>query len=191
MSVNWIIRLLLSLLCRHKVILLSGGHCIWQTKSNVIFKFKFSFLYYGIRISFLTEMLKPDLRLKSAMQIIIHRMKWVEHFTFKYHFLNEGQHILVYYELFFKPVVLTWGIPVVYLKNTKGYVHGRPQGRPRGGTCPPPLAGQNSTGSPRYMRSFYLRIRVYAMAYFSGTYPLIYSDRWSFYMREYFYFSRI
>jgi len=38
------------------------------------------------------------------------------------------------------------------------------------------------TGGPRYMRSFYLRIRVYGIEKwsFSGTYPLIYSDQWSF-----------
>ncbi len=42
-----------------------------------------------------------------------------------------------------------------------------------------------NTGGPRYMRSFYLRIRVYAIEKwpFSGTYPLIYCDCWSFYMR--------
>ena len=38
------------------------------------------------------------------------------------------------------------------------------------------------------MRSFYLQIRVYAIEKwpFSGTYPLIYSDRWSFYMQIHF-----
>jgi len=42
-----------------------------------------------------------------------------------------------------------------------------------------------STGGPRYMRSFYLRIWVYAIkkGLFSGTYPLIYSDHMSFYIR--------
>ena len=30
-SVNWIIRLMLSLLCWPKAILLSGGHCIWYS----------------------------------------------------------------------------------------------------------------------------------------------------------------
>jgi len=42
-----------------------------------------------------------------------------------------------------------------------------------------------STGGPHYMRSFYLRIHVYAIDkwLFSGTYPLIYSDCRSFYMR--------
>ncbi len=42
-----------------------------------------------------------------------------------------------------------------------------------------------NTGGPRYMRSFYLQIRVYAIKKwpFSGTYPLIYSDCWSFYMQ--------
>ncbi len=41
------------------------------------------------------------------------------------------------------------------------------------------------TGSPRYMRVFYLRFRVYAIQKwpFSGTYPLINSHPWSFYMR--------
>jgi len=41
------------------------------------------------------------------------------------------------------------------------------------------------TGGPRYMRSFYLRICVYAIEKwpFSGTHPLVYSDCWSFYMR--------
>ncbi len=34
-SVNWIIRLLLSLLCRSKVILLSGGHCIFNNNESV------------------------------------------------------------------------------------------------------------------------------------------------------------
>jgi len=40
------------------------------------------------------------------------------------------------------------------------------------------------TGGPRYIRSFYLRIPVYAIQKwpFSGTYPVIYSDHWSFYM---------
>ncbi len=32
-SVNWILRLLLSLLCWPKVIQLSGGHCIWMNKT--------------------------------------------------------------------------------------------------------------------------------------------------------------
>ena len=35
-SVNWIIRLLLSLVCRPKVILLSGGHCI--SKYSLLFQ---------------------------------------------------------------------------------------------------------------------------------------------------------
>ena len=41
------------------------------------------------------------------------------------------------------------------------------------------------TGGPRYMQSFYLRFRVFATEkwLFSGTYPLIYSHPWSFYMR--------
>ncbi len=34
-SVNWIIRLLLSLSCRPKVILLSGGHCISECVSSL------------------------------------------------------------------------------------------------------------------------------------------------------------
>ncbi len=41
------------------------------------------------------------------------------------------------------------------------------------------------TGSPRYMRSFYLRFRIYEnekLAVF-GTYPLIYGDLSSFYMQ--------
>jgi hypothetical protein len=42
-----------------------------------------------------------------------------------------------------------------------------------------------STGRPRYMRSFYLRIHVYEieMIFIYRTYPLIYSHPWSFYMR--------
>jgi len=41
------------------------------------------------------------------------------------------------------------------------------------------------TGGPRYMQSFYLRFRVYEIEKwpFSGTYPLIYSNPWCFYMR--------
>jgi len=40
-------------------------------------------------------------------------------------------------------------------------------------------------GDPRYMRYFYLQFCAYAIEKwpFSGTYPLIYSDCWSFYMR--------
>ncbi len=41
-SVNWIIRLLLSLMRRLKVILLSGGHCIWKQK---IVTFKLQHMY--------------------------------------------------------------------------------------------------------------------------------------------------
>jgi len=42
-----------------------------------------------------------------------------------------------------------------------------------------------STGGPRYMQSFYLRISLYAIEKwpFSGIYPLIYSDCRSFYMQ--------
>ncbi len=42
-----------------------------------------------------------------------------------------------------------------------------------------------STGGPRYLRSFYLRFHAYAIEKwpFSGTYPLIYSYPWSFYIR--------
>ncbi len=36
------------------------------------------------------------------------------------------------------------------------------------------------TGRPRYMRSFYLRFRVYAIEI---CYPLIYRHPWSFYMQ--------
>jgi len=41
------------------------------------------------------------------------------------------------------------------------------------------------TVGPRYVRSFYLRICVYAIEKwpFSGTYLLIYCDRWSFYIQ--------
>jgi len=41
------------------------------------------------------------------------------------------------------------------------------------------------TGGPRFMQSFYLRFRVYAIRKwpFSETYPLIYSHPWSIYMR--------
>jgi len=41
-----------------------------------------------------------------------------------------------------------------------------------------------NTGGASYMRSFYLRFRVYAIQKwpFSGTHPLIYSHPWSFYM---------
>ena len=35
-------------------------------------------------------------------------------------------------------------------------------------------------GGPRYMRSFYLRLRI---GHFSGADPLIYSHTWSYYMR--------
>jgi len=41
------------------------------------------------------------------------------------------------------------------------------------------------TGGPRYMQTFYLRFRVYAIQKwpFYGTNPLINSHPWSFYMR--------
>ncbi len=45
--VNWIIRLLLSLLCRPKVILLSGGHCTWQVAS-----FDINYTSQGITVKF-------------------------------------------------------------------------------------------------------------------------------------------
>jgi len=63
------------------------------------------------------------------------------------------------------------------------------------------LANFDGTGGTSHIRSFYMRIGVYAIEKwpFSGTYPLIYSDCWSFnmqfhYIRAYFwspYFSHI
>ncbi len=52
-SVNWIIRLLLSLLCRPKVIILSGGHCIWKIDLNQFMNYppplkKTNFIWFGI-----------------------------------------------------------------------------------------------------------------------------------------------
>jgi len=47
------------------------------------------------------------------------------------------------------------------------------------------LQSISCTGGPRYMRSFYLQFCVYAIQKwpFSGTYPLIISHPWSFYMQ--------
>ncbi len=47
----------------------------------------------------------------------------------------------------------------------------------------------DSTGCPRYMRSFYLQFRIYVIhkwSLFWNLYPLIYSNPWSFYMGIYY-----
>ncbi len=44
----------------------------------------------------------------------------------------------------------------------------------------------DSTGGPRYMRSFYLRFRIYVIHKSINLYPLIYSNPWSFYMGIYY-----